>query len=109
MAVQPGLCQTWSETMRTGFLPKRLNYIALVVQNKCYMHTDNVDLCSDCAVNDRRSRMRSPPAMLIQFDCMHIARAVSLRLNLFWGFLTRSNTNQAVRPQKRARGLKFRI
>ena len=25
MAVQPGLCQTWSETPKTGFLTTRLN------------------------------------------------------------------------------------
>ena len=25
MAVQPGLCQTWSETLKTGFLRMRLN------------------------------------------------------------------------------------
>ena len=27
VTVQPGLCQTWSETPKTGFLITRLNYI----------------------------------------------------------------------------------
>ena len=27
MAVQPGLCRTWSETPKTGFLGMRLNYL----------------------------------------------------------------------------------
>ena len=26
VAVQPGLCETWSETPKTGFLTTRLNY-----------------------------------------------------------------------------------
>ena len=26
VTVQPGLCETWSETPKTGFLTKRLNY-----------------------------------------------------------------------------------
>ena len=27
VAVQPGLCQTWSETPKTGFLTRRLNLL----------------------------------------------------------------------------------
>ena len=27
VAVQPGLCQTWSQTPKTGFLRTRLNYV----------------------------------------------------------------------------------
>ena len=30
VAVQPGLCQTWSETPKTGFLRTRLNLVAFV-------------------------------------------------------------------------------
>ena len=30
MAVQPGLCRTWSETPKTGFITTRLNYILLL-------------------------------------------------------------------------------
>ena len=29
VAVQPGLCQTWSETPKTGFLRTRLNFVFL--------------------------------------------------------------------------------
>ena len=31
MAVQPGLCRTWSETPKTGFLTTRLKYIKLIM------------------------------------------------------------------------------
>ena len=27
VTVQPGLCRTWSETLKTGFLRTRLNYL----------------------------------------------------------------------------------
>ena len=30
VAVQPGLCQTWSETLKTGFLTMRLIYLYLL-------------------------------------------------------------------------------
>ena len=33
MAVQPGLCRTWSETQKTGFLTTRLNL--LIELNEC--------------------------------------------------------------------------
>ena len=32
VAVQPGLCQTWSETPKTGFLTTRLKYMSLVTR-----------------------------------------------------------------------------
>ena len=33
VAVQPGLCRTWSETPKTGFLTTRLNYVLEVLVN----------------------------------------------------------------------------
>ena len=39
----------------------------------------------------------------------HCIIRVALQQNQFSGFTTRSNTNQAVQPQKMARGLKLRI
>ena len=33
VVVQPALCQTWSETLKTGFLTTRLICISVVVKN----------------------------------------------------------------------------
>ena len=33
MAVQPGLCGTWSETPKTGFLTTRLNYHSIRLEH----------------------------------------------------------------------------
>ena len=34
VAVQPGLCRTWSETPKTGFLTTRLKYISTLPSSK---------------------------------------------------------------------------
>ena len=43
MVVQPGLCRTWSETTKTGFLMTRLIYVLLV--NEMIMSEKRVKLC----------------------------------------------------------------
>ena len=49
MAVQPGLCQTWSQTPKTGFLTTRLKCMGLENQGpgKTYM---TQTLKSDCSI-----------------------------------------------------------
>ena len=43
MAVQPGLCRTWSETPKTGFLRTRLMYLTIIIDAVIPL-TDSSDL-----------------------------------------------------------------
>ena len=88
VAAQPGLCQTWSETPKTGFLTTWLIWFHWVLRNMI------------CQLSPNTFRIWS----LVWF----IIRAASGE-NLSLGFLTRTDTNRAVQPQKMATGLKFWI
>ena len=43
MAVQPGLCRTWSETPKTGFLSTRLNYYDALVASLSFVSSSLAD------------------------------------------------------------------
>ena len=55
MVVQPGLCQTWSETMKTGFLATRL--ISLYISE-----IESALLCSQCTSGPNGTCVTSPPS-----------------------------------------------
>ena len=46
VAVQPGLCRTWSETLKTGFLTTRLKCCLWVIYVRCRT-TFTFAICSD--------------------------------------------------------------
>ena len=91
MAVQPRLCRTRSETLKTGFLKTKLILkcvIKSMVPNK--HHAINLDPLA--------------PHFYMSRDARKPVFGVS-----DLGFPTRSDTNHAVQPQKMARALKLRI
>ena len=51
VCVQPGLCRTWSETSKTGFLTSRLNFTR-TVDSKTGIHQNRVKIFEICLENE---------------------------------------------------------
>ena len=109
MTAQPGLCQTWSETPKTGFLRTRLKCARRGDRSQDHLHPKQPTydafffslvliviyqtfLCQIVELID----------ILFTFElCCEKKRSL--------GFLTRADTNRARQPHKMARGLKFLV
>ena len=49
VAVQPGLCRTWSETPKTGFLTMRLKYYSSIITIYLSSYHDKIKIASPWA------------------------------------------------------------
>ena len=77
VAVQPGLCRTWTETPKTGFLRTRLILFCLFVS---YYHKLLINLVSSISTRKKICLIKGTPS----------------RESLSLGFLTRYDSNEHV-------------
>ena len=94
--MQPGLCRTWAETQRQVF-SQCASYVCRASKEK---------------TGAKRGRPRKKDVVKQQEEMEEDKEETEVshvvRKPTFW-FLTWSDTNQAVQPQKMARGLNIRI
>ena len=62
MAVQPGLCRTWSETPKTGFLTTRFIYYRMNRAAQHALEIDAKDKHHAQGLDDRMQQMRNSSA-----------------------------------------------